>query len=770
MSDLLGSPSEGGWLVSEEGLDRERMRFHEAILTVGNGYLGARGALEEGYEEGYAGTYLAGVYDKSGGQSFAIVNAPNPLLTEIQVDGKRLCADEMEVLEHGRILDLRKAVLSRRTVFAHSGQRYEYESARFFSLSDMHTGVMRTSFRALDSDAPVVVRHMIDGTTRNEMHAVGGPIKHYAVTETSALADGVAYLEAETNDLGTTIGMAVAVDASAPESASDLEIETISQDQSSSIEHSFRAKNGERYQFDRYISIHTSRETAGEIRAACVRGVATARRRGVLELLEDHERVWEKRWQQADISIDGDPDLQRSLRFSMYHLLIAAPPDDIDVSIAPKSLSGEWYQGHIFWDTEIFVLPFFVYTHPELAKHLLLYRARRLEQARDGAAMQGYAGALWPWESADSGREETPPTWVNYDGTVLPVHNATREHHIACDIVYAIRLYHQHTGDDGFMLDHGLAMVFQTARFWASRVSHDAARDSYEIKLVIGPNEFQEGVDNNSYTNALTRWALRYACRLYKELGERYPAEMEGIVEDLGLTGEEIQSWQHIADRMVFLMGSDGLIEEFAGYFDRRNVTITDWDEHGMPVWPPDVELTDAKETQLIKQADVVLLLYLLSDEFSPDVKRVNLDYYEPRTAHLSSLSMTSYAILANELGETAKAYAYLRRSADSDLENIHGNTHLGIHAGEVGGAWQIVVRGFGGVRAYDGVVRIDPNMPKAWQSMRFHFWFRDQLIEVAISHASVELSMVDGREPVELSVWGTRLLLQPGGSVRVER
>ena len=770
MSGLLGPLSGDDWTVTEESLDRARMRFFEAILSLGNGFLGSRAILEERYEEGYAGTYLAGIYDKSGGQSFAIVNAPNPLVTEMYVDGRKLSADGMEVVEHRRVLDMKRAVLYRRTLFADGERRYEYESARFFSLHDIHVGVVLVSFRSLDSDVSVVLRSVIDGATKNEMHAVGGPRKHYQVTQSRRLAEDISYLEARTNDLGITVAMASTTELKGAEPAGGLNPSFTSDDETSRVERSFLAEKGVAYRFDRYLSLFTSRETEGDVEAACLAGLDSARSQGVPAMLAAHQETWAERWRLADISIEGDPDLQRALRFSLYHLLTAAPPEDLDVSIAPKALSGEWYQGHIFWDTEIFMLPFFVYTDPQLAKNLLLYRARRLGPARERAAALNYEGALWPWESAASGREETPPTWINFDGSVLPVYNAMREHHIAADIVYGVYFYHLHTGDDEFMIRHGLPMVFETARFWASRVSCDEASGCYEIKLVIGPNEFQEGVDNNSYTNAMARWTLRYASQLHQDFEERYTLELDRIAEGIGLTDEEVSNWTRIAERILFLVQSDGLIEEFEGYFDRRNVTITDRDDHGMPLWPSAVMLKDVEETQLIKQADVVLLLYLLSDEFPLDVKQVNFDYYEPRTTHVSSLSITSYAILAKELGDTEKAYTYLHHAAHSDLEEIHGNTDLGVHAAELGGTWQIVIRGLAGVRVRDGVLTVDPSLPGHWTSLRFHMWFGGNLIHIAVSQDSIEASMVQGVEATEMELAGARRLLEPGRAVRVER
>ncbi|HEM61520.1 MAG TPA: glycoside hydrolase family 65 protein, partial [Chloroflexi bacterium] len=601
MSDPWGWPRDEEWTIREEALDPDLIRFQEALFSLGNGYLGTRSILEEGYPQSYPGTYLAGVYDKSGGQSYAIVNAPNPLVTEFSVDGTRLAADEMEVIEHRRYLDMRKAALYRRTLFVYEGRRYEYRSMRFFSMHDMHVGVVRVSVCCLDSDASVVLKVGLDGTVRNEQHAVGGPRKHYRVTESSASGDGLCYLEATTNDLGIVMGMAKSLELQGAARMANAEVDTASDEESTVVQCAFQAGKGETYQFDQYLAIHTSRDTEGEIRAACSATLDRARERAADALLNDQERSWERKWRVADIQIAGDDQVQKSLRFSIYHLLISVAPQDIDASVAPKNLSGEWYQGHIFWDTEIFVLPFFVYTHPELARHLLMYRARRLEPARERAAGLGYEGALWPWESADSGGEETPPTWINFDGSVLPVYNALREHHIAADIVYGVLFYYAHSGDDGFMLEHGLEMIWETARFWASRVSYDDTRSQYEIKLVIGPNEFQEGVDNNSYTNAMAAWTLRRAAQLYHQFHQDYPERAREIAEKMGLTDDEVARWSHVAERIVFLQRSDGLIEEFEGYFDRQEVTVRERDDHGMPIWPSEVAIGEVRETQLIK-------------------------------------------------------------------------------------------------------------------------------------------------------------------------
>lgn len=765
---MFSRPSPGeNWSISEDNIDEGRMRFFETIFTLGNGYLGSRGILEEGYDKGYAGTYIAGVYDKSEGQSYEIVNTPNPVRVEVFVNGKKLVKEYMEVIEHRRMLDMKKAVLRRRTIFADADGRCEYESMRFFSLKDMHVGVMTFSLRLLDTDAQVTVKHAIDGATKNEIQAIENPIRHYTVTHTSTPANGVSYLEAKTNDLGILIGIATACEMKGAKPNSGVTVRSYRDGDSVTEQISFSATKGKVYRFNRYMSIYTSRELKRSPKTDCLSGVETAMQCGLSGLLKGHVKAWDRRWRYSDIKIEGDPLIQKALRFDMYHLLIAAPPEDIDVSIGAKTLSGEWYRGHVFWDTEIYVLPFFTYTQPKLARNFLMYRYRRLKQAKHRAEALGYKGALWPWESAASGKEETPQTFVDFDGkTTIPVYTSQREHHIASDVPYGVLSYYQVTGDEDFMLNYGAEMLFEAARFWASRVTYNRRSECYEIKEVIGPNEFQESVDNNSYTNYLARWVLRNGAELYHYLQNKHPRQLRITGRKMGLQEQEIDTWKNIADKVVFFTGPKGLIEEFEGYFDRKDFPINKRDKNGMPLWPSAVGLAELKETQLVKQADVILLLHLFSHHFPLHIKRNNLEYYEKRTMHKSSLSVPSYATIALERGDVERAYRYLTIAVNSDLGDLYHNTELGVHAAAIGGAWQIVVFGFGGVRLKNGVLSINPILPNHWHKMRFRLWFKDSLIEFALSHGESEAIMLGGRKGVDIEFYGKRHFLQKGQRV----
>lgn len=760
------------WKLTEDHVPDEDMHVHETLFTLGNGYLGSRGVFEEGLPGSYAGTYLAGVYDESDTQSSEIVNLPNPMRLQFTLDGNFLSPAQFQTESHHRDLDFRRGLLGRETVYYDDSLgRILYRSMRFFSLADVHIGAQRAWLEALDRDVEVLVRATVDCSTLNEVRASSRSIKHYEVVEVEALEPDLLFVLVKTHSSHTKVGFAVSLSVvlgGEPAPQASLSHRPISD--FPALELSFQAKRGVEYQFDRLVSIYTSRNT-GEVREACRAKLLSARQTGLDAVLEAHEVRWERVWESAHLEIEAQEGVQEALRFNQYHLLIASPlAEDIDASIPAKTLSGEWYKGHIFWDTEIYALPFFIYSQPEAARNMLLYRYRRLPAARENAARLGYAGALWPWESASSGLDETPDWWVNFDGSKIPVHNREREHHIAGDVIYALANYYRVTHDESFMIQHGAEMVFETARFWASRVTLNEATGEYEIRKVIGPNEFQESVNNNAYTNYLARWTLEYAADLHARLGETHASALGELTAKLDLKSAEVVTWREVASKIAFTLGQGGLIEEFDGYLKRQDVVIQEWDENGMPVWPEEIELADVKDTQLIKQADVVLLLTLFPGAFSDHERRVNLDYYEPRTTHKSSLSPPSYAILAAQLGEVERAYKYCQPATYVDLRNVHGNTDKGMHAAAIGGAWQMVVHGFGGIWVGEDGLRIQPRLPEGWRRLGLRLWYRGALLACSISSGSVELKMLqdtgeDGGER-QVVIFGKRSLLPKNGTL----
>ena len=462
---------------------------------------------------------------------------------------------------------------------------------------------------------------------------------------------------------------------------------------------------------------------------------------GTAHLLARHRRAWRQRWVDADVVVHGDRRAQRELRFALYHLIIAADPESDRASVGARSLSGPGYRGHVFWDTEIFLLPFYIWTHPETARALLAYRYRTLPAARAKAARMGYAGALYAWESADTGEEVTPDFIWLPDGTRLTILTGVQEHHVAADVAWAVWHYWQVTGDDRFVEDMGAEIVVETARFWASRaVVGDDGR--HHIREVIGPDEYHEGVDDDVFTNVLARWNLRAA----DALCDRFPA----VAARLDVEPGEREQWGAVAAGLVELFDPDTrLYEQCEGFFsldDERAVDIAPRPFTGELV----LGVERLRRTQVVKQADVLLLGVLLPDEVRPDVQEANYRYYEPRTSHGSSLSPAMHALVAARVGDLDDAVAYFHLAGGVDLDNRMGNAADGVHIATMGGLWQAAVFGFGGVRADGDAVRIDPRLPPVWDGLTFPVHWRGTRISVDVRSDGLTLDL-DG--PAQVAV-----------------
>ena len=470
-------------------------------------------------------------------------------------------------------------------------------------------------------------------------------------------------------------------------------------------------------------------------------GLARATSHGPARLLARHRRAWRDRWLDSDVVVGGDGLAQRDLRFALYHLISAGDPESDRASIGARALTGPGYRGHVFWDTEVFVLPFFLWTHPETARALLAYRHRTLPAARAKAAGLGYEGALYAWESADTGEETTPEHIWLPDGTRLTILTGVQEHHIAADVAWAVWQYWQVTGDDRFVEEMGAEMVIETARFWASRTTVDAD-GRHHVCEVIGPDEYHEGVDDNAYTNVMARWNLRFA----GDVCDRFPA----VAERVGVTAADRERWDEVAEGLVEPFDREtSLYEQFAGFFDREDVRAVDLAPRpftGEMV----VGVDRLRTTQVVKQADVLMLGVLLPDEVGSEVQEANYRYYEPRTSHGSSLSPAMHALVAARVGDLDDALSYFHLAGGVDLDNRMGNAADGVHIATMGGLWQAAVFGFGGVRADGNAVRIDPRVPATWDRLVFPIRWRGTRITV---HATATTLEVDLQAPAVVAV-----------------
>ena len=494
---------------------------------------------------------------------------------------------------------------------------------------------------------------------------------------------------------------------------------------------------GQPRQLFRTVALVCSRDTPEPAaRAEALR--ATASREPLAMHLDRHEAAWAERWRRADVSIDGAPALERALRFAVYHLIAAANPDDHRCSVGARSLSGEAYRGHVFWDTDIFMLPFYAHAYPEAARSLVRYRHHTLPGARRKAEAQGYAGALYAWESADTGDETTPVAVLSPFGEILRVLSGEQEIHISADVAYGVCEYARLTGDLAFLHGPGREILVETARFWASR-AEPGPDGRYHVRGVIGPDEYHELVDDNAFTNWMARYNLRQAA---------------AVVED----PEEAGRWRRIADGLYLGLEEGGLVvEQFAGFFGLERVDLGTLGGHRMPA---DMVLGRERtaRAQVVKQADVVMLLALLWDELAPAVRRANFLYYEPRAAHGSSLSPGAHALVAARLGLVDLAERYLDQTASIDLGNTMGNAAGGVHAAALGSLWQAVVRGAAGIRPapHDAeALVIEPHLPPSFRSLAFPLAFRGRWLQVIVEPGAIEVAVEEGDGPLALHAIG---------------
>jgi len=736
-----------GWLIREEGWEENRQNHYATVLALGNGRVGSRSILEESPRHATSGTYLAGVFDAAGSVVDDPVNLPNFFELRIFVNGQALSVDTLPVIAHERVLDMRRGVLLRRTVFRGGrGGRFELRTERFLSRAEPCAAILRATFSSVDGDFDAMVSGDFGLGEVNTDSTWEGRKRHYAV---EAIRPGkkCSFLRARMLESGIGVGYAW---TTLVRSRPVLPAEPLR----------MKLRKGRPVSLARVAWTASSLDfPAASLERNCTLGLAGILRRGLPAALSAHERAWAKLWDVSAVSLAGAPKLERAALFNIYHLLICGTDSGTPAGIGAKSMTGEGYRGHSFWDTEIYTLPFYVMNHPGMARQLVRYRLDRLDAAKANARSRGYRGALFPWESGRTGSEVTP--WFPLDdGSLYLFETGKYQHHITSDVAWGLVNYWQNTGDDALMNPRGLELLVETARFWASRVEWNRRKGRYEINEVIGPDEYHVAINNNSYTNCLARWNLETAAELLARLGN----------SRLGVTGREMTEWRRIAPLIANTeFGGGKLVEQFDGYFRLWDPRITRQNRHGMPVRPRGVTGDNMQKTQLSKQADVVLVMMMFPGKFTPEQKILNFNYYQARTLHESSLSACTYARAGLEFGAGSHALRYLATSLFTDLNDVQGNTDKGMHIASCGGNWQTLIRGFGGAVVTDGRLSISPRVPREWKRMRYSLRWRGALLRVDATPSSVVVRN-DGPAPVSLEIFGHPVDLSPRSSANFPR
>jgi alpha,alpha-trehalose phosphorylase len=463
-------------------------------------------------------------------------------------------------------------------------------------------------------------------------------------------------------------------------------------------------------------------------------------------LAAEQKAFWDRHWQTVDIEIDGCPADQQAMRFVMYQLRQNHPDDPLR-SISATGLTGDNYFGMVFWDTEMFMLPYFLYNEPALAKSLLMYRCQHLDEARQRGRAMGGPGASFPWSTID-GLEANADTLVSY-----------AQYHINADVAYGIWRYFLATGDDQFLYTHGAEVLFETARFMADVGAFVPMKgDRFCINFVTGPDEYNYAVNNNCYTNGMTQFLFEFAAETYERMSRDRPGELEAIRDKTGLKADDVRLWRRCAENMYMPFNEQlGIHEQDDTYLYRDPVNVRAYPQNYEI--KQDMSLLQLGRLQVTKQADLILLMVTRGDCFSHEIKQANYDFYEPRTTHASSLSPAMHSIAAAELGRTDPMYRFFRQSAFLDLYDFKGNTPEGVHFACAGGTWMAVVNGFAGLRDWNDGVSFQPRIPDAWNSYRFKLLLRGRRVRIHVSRTHATFTLLDG-EPITFTSAGQQVRL----------
>jgi trehalose/maltose hydrolase-like predicted phosphorylase len=751
---VLAPPNDPRWRLDEPGYQPALEHEVESRFTIGNGFLGVRGSLDVPTSASRPRTYVAGLFDPAadGPALPALVPGPDWTGLRLVAFGSPLSVEPGASVAIERTLDLRRGVLlSRSRQRDREGRAVELRTLRCVSLADRRLALQVAQI-AVERAGPLDLESWLAPAAGLERLAAEPP----PVAGEDGRGAKLSLALWRTRRSGRRLAIAAATRL-----RTDGRVRRPESADGTCRRWRWRATPDRPATVSRLVAF--ARDGAEDPATSALGSLDRAGRTGLPRLLAAHTRAWAERWAAGDVEVEGDERAQRALRFAVYHLIGAANPEDETASIGARALTGDAYRGHVFWDTEAFLLPFYALTWPAAARALLMYRYRSLPAARAKAARLGYRGALYAWESADTGEEATPPYAVGPDGRQIAIRCGVEEQHISADIAHAVWQYWQATGDTGFLRAAGVEILLETARFWASRAALEGD-GRYHIRAVIGPDEYHEGVDDNAYTNVMAQWNLERGLEVAGLVERRWPAEWAALRERLAIGPAELALWREVAGRMTTGMdATSGIFEQFAGYFGLEPLDLAAYTPRAAPM---DVLLgrERTRHSQVIKQADVVMLLALLWDRLRPEVRAANFGYYEPHCGHGSSLSPPVHALVAARLGQVRLAERYFLEAAEIDLSDMMGNAAAGVHIGALGGLWQAAVFGFGGLQLRPDGLRFDPHLPDRWRALRFAVQWRGRRVRIQLDAASRTLrAALERGRPLGLQVGDRAHVLRAG-------
>jgi trehalose/maltose hydrolase-like predicted phosphorylase len=762
------------WTLAYDAYEPEQEKLREVLTSTGNGYFVTRAAAEwaDVDEVHYPGTYAHGVYNREttimGARPVLnedLVNLPNWLVMKLQIEGGTpVSPDNVELLSYRHELDVRNATITRTMRFRDgAGRETTLRSRRFVSMADMHLGAMEWTVTAENWSGEVTVITALDARVTNQGVARYRQLegRHLNSIASRSPAPDTISLIAQTRQSRIYVAEAARTRVFGNGEGPEVQGTLYHREDYVHQTLTFRVEEKIPVRVEKMVAFYTSRDR-GISEPRSTSESAVARYASFAEEFERHAAAWSQLWDDCDIHVPEDERVQFLLRFHISHILQTTSKHTVglDAGVPARGLNGEAYRGHIFWD-ELYVYPFLNFRLPRITRELLMYRYRRLGEARAAAVEAGYRGAMYPWQSGSDGTEETQVVHLNPRSGVWEPDLSRIQRHVNAAIFYNIWHYFQATADEDFLLEYGAEMMLEIARFWASIAHFNPERDRYEIHGVMGPDEFHEkypgsdqpGVRNNAYTNVMVAWLMETTSTLLEMLPERRRAF---LWERLGLSEEEVGIWQKMSRRMFVPFHGDGIISQFEGYEDLEEL---DWEryrrEHGN-IQRLDRILKaagdDPDRYKLTKQADAVLLFFLFREDelrelfqrlgypYSSDMARKNLEYYDQRTSHGSTLSFVAHAGVLANLDLQASWERYMV-ALESDIGDVQGGTTAeGIHLGVMSGTLDLMQRFYLGERIRDGVLQLEPRTMPNLAGLSVPLRFRGSQIEVTLDGPQVHV------------------------------
>lgn len=747
-------------ILREDSFCAEQLGKCESIMCLGNGYVGLRSATEEHYVGETRGMFIAGTFNKfDENEVTELPNCADMTSVDLFLNGERFHLLTGQIEEYSRELNIYNGELTRHIVWVSpSGTRAEFRFSRVVSLKQLHVFAQRIEIRAMDDVIRLKVQSGINGrmTNSGSQHFSDGDKRFFEkrflqYIQTTTQSE-ISFIHTTTHKLeldGEILDMEpqIYIDRRYLYGSFELEI-----------------PKGKSLVIEKYSNVYTSRDreteakTVEELQQISLDVCKEEESWGYRKIRDESGECWEREvWRPIPIEIKGPELDQFAIHFAQYHMRLMVPSHDSRMNIGAKGLSGEGYKGHTFWDTEIFLLPYYIFTQPDTARKLEEYRYHSLPGAYEKARQNGYEGAMFPWESAWLDDGEVTPEYCDVDiitGKPAKVWSGFIEQHITADVAFGAWQYGICTGDEQYMEKYGYELIMDTATFWASRLEKEG--DKYHINDVVGPDEFREHVNDNAFTNYMANWNMKKAMEYYLFLREKKPMIYERLNQKLNLD-EAYRKWKDGVEH-IFLPtpNSQNVLPQDDRYLHCRDIDLTKYkNQEYVGGITRDYNLAQINEIQVSKQADTLVLFFLLENEFAPEVKKASWEYYERRTIHDSSLSLSTHSVLASDMNEVKMAYELFCKAAMIDLGPYMGSSNAGIHAASFGGVWQCVVYGFGGVRMLDGKLRICPKLPREWESLKFTILWKGQKLAVHIAGDEVEVENLTKSCQVEVEING---------------